>query len=104
MSGALTIEPVRRGRLSQQIVIQLCQLIRQGQIGPGDRLPPERDLAEQLGVSRASLREALRTLEVAGLVESRHGGGTYVRDVFEHGLVSTLALALRATGDVVGDL
>jgi GntR family transcriptional repressor for pyruvate dehydrogenase complex len=50
------------------------------------------------------LREALRTLEVAGLVESRHGGGTYVRDVFEHGLVPTLALALRATGDVVGDL
>ena len=69
------VEPIRRPRrLSQQIAAQLCQLIREGHYRPGDRLPAERDLAEQLQVSRASLREALRGLEIAGIVESHHGG------------------------------
>lgn len=98
------VEPIRRSRLSQQIVIQICQLVREGQLRPGDRLPSERDLAEQLQVSRASLREALRALETAGIVESRHGGGTYVRDFFDQGIISPLALVLSASGDIVGDL
>ncbi|MGH2557567.1 MAG: FadR/GntR family transcriptional regulator [Thermomicrobiales bacterium] len=103
MDAIALVEPVRRSRISQQIVAQICQLIRDRRVQPGDRLPPERELAEQLQVSRSSLREALRTLEIAGLVESRHGGGTYVRDVMEHG-VSPLALVLYATGDSLGDL
>jgi GntR family transcriptional repressor for pyruvate dehydrogenase complex len=98
------IEPVRRTRLSHLIVQQLCGLIRETRLRPGDRLPPERDLAEQLHVSRASLREALRSMEIAGLVESRHGGGTYVRDALSWDAVSPLALVLQASDDTVGDL
>jgi GntR family transcriptional repressor for pyruvate dehydrogenase complex len=73
-------------------------------VKPGERLPAERDLAEQLQVSRSSLREALRSLELAGLVDSRHGGGTYIRDEFELNATSPLALILQTSGDNVGDL
>lgn len=98
------VQPIRRSRLSQQIIAQICQLIRQGALKSGDRLPPERELSEQLEVSRASLREALRALEIAGIVEARHGGGTYVRDFSELEVISPLALVLEASGDIVGDL
>lgn len=104
MGGQMLVEPVRRSRLSHQIVLQLCGLIREGRLRPGDRLPAERDLAEQLHVSRSSLREALRTMEIAGLVESHHGGGTYVRDAVSWDAVSPLAVVLQTSSDRVGDL
>jgi GntR family transcriptional repressor for pyruvate dehydrogenase complex len=104
MGARLPIEPVQRSRLSQQVIVQLCQLMQSGQIEPGDRLPSERDLAEQLAVSRPCLREALRALELSGLIESRHGGGTYVRDFGETGVFSPLVLMLGMTEDLAGDL
>ena len=70
-----TIEP---RRLYRQIADQLRGLIRAGEWPLGSRLPPERDLAAQLGVSRPSVREALIALEVEGLVEVRMGSGIYV--------------------------
>jgi GntR family transcriptional repressor for pyruvate dehydrogenase complex len=66
-------------RLYHQIADQLRELIRQGRYGIGSRLPPERELAQQLGVSRPSVREALIALEIAGCVEVRMGAGIYVR-------------------------
>lgn len=98
------VKPIKRTRLSQQIVLEICRLIRSGQFEAGDALPPERDLALQLGVSRTSLREALRSLEIVSLVETRHGGGTYVRDFADFGIDAPLAVVLEATGDLVGDL
>jgi DNA-binding FadR family transcriptional regulator len=71
-----SIEP---RRLYRQIADQIRTLIRSGEFTPGSRLPPERDLARQLGVSRPSVREALIALEVEGLVEVRIGSGIYVR-------------------------
>lgn len=71
-----TIEP---RRLYRQIADQLRLLIERGEFAVGSRLPPERDLAQQLGVSRPSVREALIALEVEGLVEVRMGSGIYVR-------------------------
>jgi GntR family transcriptional regulator, transcriptional repressor for pyruvate dehydrogenase complex len=71
-----TIEP---RRLYRQIAGQLRTLIEQGEFAIGTRLPPERDLALQLGVSRPSVREALIALEVEGHVEVRMGSGIYVR-------------------------
>lgn len=104
MGDQVLVEPVRRPRLSNQIVLQLCGLIREGRLRAGDRLPAERELADQLRVSRSSLREALRTMELAGLVESHHGGGTYVRDTVSWNVVSPLALVLQTSDDAVGDL
>jgi DNA-binding FadR family transcriptional regulator len=71
-----SIEP---RRLYRQIADQIRTLIRSGEFGAGSRLPPERDLARQLGVSRPSVREALIALEVEGLVDVRIGSGIYVR-------------------------
>lgn len=71
-----SIEP---RRLYRQIADQIRALIDSGEFGAGSRLPPERDLAKQLGVSRPSVREALIALEVEGLVEVRIGSGIYVQ-------------------------
>jgi GntR family transcriptional regulator, transcriptional repressor for pyruvate dehydrogenase complex len=70
-----SIEP---RRLYRQIADQIRGLIKSGEFRAGSRLPPERDLARQLGVSRPSVREALIALEVEGLVEVRIGSGIYV--------------------------
>lgn len=73
-------KPVTTGRISTEIVEQIKEAIRAGRLRPGDRLPPERELTEQLGVSRVSVRDALRVLEAHGLVEVRVGarGGAFV--------------------------
>ncbi|WP_353981623.1 FadR/GntR family transcriptional regulator [Salinicola endophyticus] len=74
----MPIQTIRAQRLYRQIADQLLALIRQGEFPPGSLLPPERDLAQQLGVSRASVREALIALEVVGQVEVRVGHGVLV--------------------------
>jgi GntR family transcriptional repressor for pyruvate dehydrogenase complex len=75
---ALQIKPVESRRLYQQIADQIRDLIEKGDFEVGARLPPERDLAQRLGVSRPSLREALIALDVEGRVEVRSGSGVYV--------------------------
>jgi len=77
---AAVFRPVRAGNAFEETVERLLQAVRLGVVAPGERLPPERDLAARLGVSRATLREAIRALAEAGLVESRRGrtGGTFV--------------------------
>ena len=87
----MTFSKVKQERLSDAIVRQLENLILEGVLRPGERLPPERELAAQLQVSRPSVREALQRLEAAGLVESRHGGGTFVRNAFAETLTDPLA-------------
>ncbi|MFR9724788.1 FadR/GntR family transcriptional regulator [Streptomyces sp. MS19] len=67
-----------RTRLYEQVVERLRSHVADGGLRAGDRLPPERELAQRLGVSRASVRQAIVVLEVQGLVEVRHGGGTYL--------------------------
>jgi DNA-binding FadR family transcriptional regulator len=74
----MPLQAVDNRRLYRQIADQIAALIEKGEYGPGARLPPERDLARQLGVSRPSVREALIALEVEGYVEVRVGSGVYV--------------------------
>lgn len=74
----MPLQSVEPQRLYRQIADQLRGLISQGEFGEGQRLPAERDLARQLGVSRPSVREALIALEVEGWVEVRTGSGVYV--------------------------
>ncbi len=77
----MPLQVIEARRLYEHIAEQIANLIRTKELKPGDRLPPERLLARQLGVSRPSVREAMIALEVAGLVEVRTGAGTYVRAV-----------------------
>lgn len=76
----MPLQTIETRRLYRQIADQLRVLIDRGEFAPGTRLPAERELAQQLGVSRPSVREALIALEVEGRVEVRMGSGIYVRD------------------------
>jgi DNA-binding FadR family transcriptional regulator len=76
----MPLQAVESQRLYRQIAEQLRSLMAAGEFAPGSRLPAERDLAKQLGVSRPSVREALIALEVEGWVEVRTGSGVYVLD------------------------
>lgn len=69
----------QRATVAGETVERIAEMIRSGQYGPGDRLPSERQLAQQLQVSRTSVREALSRLETLGLLEGRHGLGTFVK-------------------------
>jgi GntR family transcriptional repressor for pyruvate dehydrogenase complex len=90
------LEPVRRSRIYEHIVEQIQALIADGTLKAGDQLPPERLLAETFKVSRTSVREALRALELSGFIEGRQGGGTFVRTPSPDDLIQPLASALLA--------
>lgn len=79
----VSIQPLQSRRMYERIAEQLHNLIREMNFKPGDRLPPERELAIQLGVSRPSVREAMIALETAGYIEVLTGNGTYIRKVAE---------------------
>jgi len=104
MPDDFAVVPIRKQRVSHHVALAICRMIRDGNLRPGDSLPPERDLARMLQVSRASLREALRGLEIAGIVESRHGGGTLVRRFSAFGTESPLAMIFETNHDLVTDL
>jgi GntR family transcriptional regulator, transcriptional repressor for pyruvate dehydrogenase complex len=73
-----SLRPLARPRLYEQVVGRLREYVRSAGLRAGDRLPAERELAERLGVSRTSVRQAIEALEVQGLIEVRHGDGTYL--------------------------
>lgn len=73
----------KNGTTAQEVVERLRQMIHSGEISAGDRLPPERDLAKMLGVSRPTLRAGIRSLSTVGILQSRQGAGTFVSEVKE---------------------
>ena len=81
---------VRAGRAPERIAARLISLIGDRQLRPGDKLPPERDLAATMQVSRPSLREALRALAMLNIVEIRQGSGTYVSSLKPEVLIEHL--------------
>jgi GntR family transcriptional repressor for pyruvate dehydrogenase complex len=85
------LKEVRREKIFEDIVRQIRGLIKKGRLKAGDKLPPERDLAGAFKVSRASVREAIRVLEAAGLVKTHVGNGTYVETGSVENLVEPLA-------------
>ena len=87
----IVLEPIRPKKISEEIVDQIKQLISKGELKPGDRIPSERDLATMLGVSRPSVREAIMVLEAMGFLDSRQGGGTFVRALTEGSIMDPLA-------------
>ena len=99
-----SLEPVRSTRIYEEIVRQIRMLIADGHLKSGDRLPPERDLAERFRVSRTSVREAMRALESRGLIGIRPGEGAFVREVSIEALVEPLALVILAQRETLADL
>ncbi len=95
---------MRRTRVYEAVAAQIQAQIAEGRLRPGDRLPPERELAEAFGVSRDSVRDAIRVLELAGLVVPRQGEGTVVRELSLESVVSPLASALLQRKDLLADL
>ena len=104
--GTRLFSPVSTGRISEDIVEQIKLAIRDGRLRPGDRLPAERELTQRFGVSRMSVRDALRILEAGGLVEIRVGarGGAYVRiprsAVVGEGIANMLMLSSVSPSEV----
>lgn len=91
----LKLRPVRDERLSDKVVQQLIQAIRSGELAVGEKLLPEAQLADQLGISRGILREALTVLEVRGYIYRTPKEGTVVRSAQEGDLANNLATQLR---------
>ena len=92
-----TVGRIEKQALGKQIVGRVLELIRTGSLRAGDRLPPERELIEIFGISRPSLREALRALSTLGVIESRHGGGAFVSNLDARTLLAPLDFYLSLT-------
>ncbi len=100
----MKLRPVKTRRIYEEVAEQIRMLVSEGQLKPGDRLPSERDLAERLQVSRASVREALSALEMMGLLEIRSGEGTYIKQVNIDSVVAPLAWVISMEKDTVLEL
>jgi len=96
-------ESVRRAKVYEEVARQIERLILK-KLQPGDKLPSERELAETLGVSRSSIRDAIRSLELMGLVEPRQGAGTVVLEISIESLVNPLANTLKRKEELIGEL
>lgn len=94
----------RRGKVTEEIVRTLQDRISRGELKPGDQLPPERQLAELFQASRGSIREALRALELSGLIHSRQGGGNFVADRLPSALTAPLDNYLERQRQSLHDL
>jgi DNA-binding FadR family transcriptional regulator len=92
-------KPVKKTRVYEEIVVKIKDMLEKGRLKSGDQLPGERELSEVFQVSRSSVREALRTLETQGYLESRHGDGTYIASKPVESLVRSLASVIFSEKD-----
>ena len=95
----VTFQPVRPKSIAEQVYEQLRDLIFRGQFSPGEKLPPERELAQSLGVSRPTIKSAISKLVNMGLVEQRQGQGSFVRSFYSQYLDNPLR-ELMDSGEV----
>src|ERR1700757_6032 len=96
----MALQPVNRRSVPEDVFEQIVAEVLTGQMRPGESLPSERRLAEVLGVSRPAVREALKRLSAAGLVEVRHGDSTTVRDFRRHAGLDLLPRLLLRGGEL----
>ena len=96
--------PVQNKRIYQHVVEQIQEMILDGRLSRGDRLPSERTMAEQFAVSRNSVREAIRTLEIIGIIESRQGGGNFVAAGSSDCLFEPLSIMFKLNSGKFTDL
>ena len=98
------LEPLIKSRLYEEIVKQIIFRIKSGELKPGDRLPTERNLAIQLNVSRTAIREALRSLEIMGVIDSKVGNGTYIKEMSLDSLMDSFAGVLSKNERLIIEL
>ncbi len=95
---------IKPHRVSDDIIDQVKNLISQGALKPGDRLPPERELIKQFGVSRPTLREAINSLAAMGFLEVRQVKGTFVKSVISEMVQDPLSLLIKTDTRKIFDL
>jgi GntR family transcriptional repressor for pyruvate dehydrogenase complex len=98
------LAPIKKTRLAEELADRIRILILDGTFPPGKRLPSERHLTERFGVSRGSVRDALRMLEIIGLLETRHGQGTFPQELTVDRLVAPLAAVMTYRHDLRDEL
>ena len=97
-------ESIKRAKVSDEVAKQIKALISEGKLKPGDRLPPERELIKQFGISRPSLREALKSLGTMGFLEVKQAKRTYVKSVASERMQDPLSLLIQTDTQKIYDL
>jgi GntR family transcriptional regulator, transcriptional repressor for pyruvate dehydrogenase complex len=100
----MLLKPVERSSLVQSVVDQLLNLIKDGTLAPGDRLPSERELMKNLGVGRSTIREALRSLAMMDLVDLRPGQGSFVKEMGVNNVINPDLLTALMNRNLTADL
>ena len=98
------LSPVERNSLADQVAKKILDLVRTGNLKPGDQLPTERDLAQMLQVSRPSVREAMRGLQILGVVKTRQGGGACISSLDAADLLGPLQFLITLNAQNVDAL
>ena len=93
--------PIKTSKIPDEVYKQIVSMISSGQVKPGQRLPSEREMASDLGISRQSIREALYRAETMGLIEVRQGEGSFVLSSVGESLSSPLAILLSEQAELL---
>lgn len=93
------LNPVKSTKVYEAIMDQIKESVKSGELKRGDKLLSERELAEKLEVSRTSVREAIKALNMLGLIESRHGDGNFIKSNFEDSLLEPLSIVFMLIGN-----
>ncbi|MDE0968999.1 MAG: FadR/GntR family transcriptional regulator [Octadecabacter sp.] len=96
--------PIKRESVAEMVARRILDMVTSKSLKPGDQLPPERELAEQLNVSRPSVREAIRGLSILGVVQSRQGGGAYITKLDGDALLGPIRFFLSLDNMNIPDL
>ncbi len=100
----MEFKPIRPKKIYEEIVSQIKDMIAHGELTPGSKLMPERELAERLQVGRSAVREAYRALEAIGIIEIRPGEGTFVREIGTKSMTDIMSLAVVTGKDTLFEL
>ncbi|MFY4774616.1 FadR/GntR family transcriptional regulator [Metabacillus sp. RGM 3146] len=96
--------PSSPSKVYEETIRQIREIIKKDGLSAGDKIPSERELADRLQVGRSSVREALRALELLGIIETRRGEGTYIKDFGEHHLIKLLGMFILEESKAAADL
>src|SRR5690349_2246029 len=98
------LKPLRRATLPQEIVATIADLIMTRAWKPGDRIPPEKELAARFGVGRSTIREAIKSLVILGVIDARPGDGSFIREGTSDLLSGAFQWGMMLTEQNLGDL